>query len=184
VPTIDDASVTWAFAIIALVALERIAELILARHNQRLLIAAGGREIGASHYPLIVAVHASWLIAMAAYVALLRPRLHVAPLAVFIALQPLRLWVIMSLGRFWTTRIITVPGAPLVRRGPYRFMRHPNYAVVVAEIALLPLVFGAWPLTVVFSLLNAGVLTVRIRAEAAALAERQGSVANTRRATS
>ncbi len=183
-PATNDLALQWAFVIMGLVAFERIAELILAQHNQRLLLAAGGREVGASHYPLIVAVHAGWLIAMAIDVAVLRPRIHIVPLAMFIALQPLRLWVIMTLGRFWTTRIVTLPGAPLIRRGPYRLMRHPNYAIVVAEIALLPLVFGAWPLALVFSLLNAGVLTVRIRAEGAALAQRQDSVANTRRAMS
>ena len=153
-PVIYDASLRWDYAIIGLVALERVAELIFARRNQSRLLAAGGHEVGASHYPLIVALHTGWLIAMAAYVAVVRPPLYFVPLAAFIAIQPLRLWVIASLGRFWTTRIITVPGAPLVRRGPYRLMRHPNYAIVIAEIALLPLVFGAWPLTGVFSLLG------------------------------
>jgi methyltransferase len=171
-------------AIVALVALERIIELMVSRRNRRRLLAEGAVELGAAHYPFIVAVHAAWLLSVAVWVMRSPPVLNAIPLAAFIALQPLRLWVIATLGHYWTTRIVTLPGAPLVRRGPYRFMRHPNYAVVAAEIALLPLVFGAWPLTVVFSLLNAGVLTVRIRAEAAALAQRQASVANTRRATS
>ena len=179
-----DDSVRAALTIIGLVASERIGELFLARRNQRRLIAAGGREVGASHYPLIVAVHAGWLVAMAVYVVAVRPGVHPVPLIAFIAVQPLRLWVIATLGRFWTTRIITLPGAPLVRRGPYRFIRHPNYAIVVAEIALLPLAFGAWSLAAIFSLLNAGVLTLRTRAENAALAERQGLAANTRRAIS
>jgi methyltransferase len=171
-------------AILALVAVERITELVVSRRNQRRLLAEGGREVGAAHYPFIVATHAAWLLSLAIWVMRGPYVLHSAALAAFVALQPARLWVIASLGRFWTTRIITLPGAPLVRRGPYRFMRHPNYAVVVGEIALLPLAFGAWPLSVFFSLLNAGVLAVRIRAEEAALADRQGSVANTRRATS
>ena len=93
-------------------------------------------------------------------------------LGVFVVLQGLRLWVLASLGPLWTTRIITLPGAPLVRRGPYRFLRHPNYAVVVAEIAVLPLVFGAWRIALVFSLLNLALLAWRIRVEQQALAPR------------
>ncbi len=93
-------------------------------------------------------------------------------LAVFALLQAARLWVIASLGRYWTTRIITLPGAPIVRRGPYRWLRHPNYAIVAAEIAVLPLAFGAWPIAVVFSGLNALLLRHRIRLEEQALAPR------------
>src|SRR5262249_24074026 len=94
-------------------------------------------------------------------------------LAAFAILQGLRLWVLLSLGRYWTTRIITVPGAPLVRRGPYRFLRHPNYLVVAAEIAMLPLAFGAWVVAVVFSALNAALLAWRIALEDQALAPRR-----------
>ena len=96
-------------------------------------------------------------------------------LAGFIALQGVRLWVLASLGRYWTTRVITVSGAPLVRRGPYRFMRHPNYLVVIAEIAVLPLIFGAWQIAAIFSALNVALLAHRIRVEDAALAPRRAT---------
>jgi methyltransferase len=160
--------------IIALVAAARLTELAVSRRNQRRLLSQGGRETGAGHYPAIVALHGAWLIAMAAVVTLYPAELEILPLAAFLALQPLRLWVLMTLGPYWTTRIITVPGAPLVTRGPYRFLRHPNYAIVVGEIALLPLAFGAWPLALAFSALNGVLLAIRIKAEEAALADRQG----------
>lgn len=160
-----------AVAAVAAVACVRLGELWLARRNTRALLAAGAVERGSGHYPLIVAVHAGWLAA----IALLVPRSAEVSwplIAVFVALQALRVWVLASLGRFWTTRIITLPGAPLVRRGPYRFVRHPNYLLVAAEIAVLPLAFGAWEVALVFSVLNAGVLAWRIRLENEALADR------------
>ena len=154
-------------AILALVTLSRLVELPLARANTRRLIAAGGHEVAAGHYPLIVAIHAAWL----ATLWVLAPGRPVnLPLLAFFGLVEIgRAWVLLTLGRRWTTRIIIAPGETLVRRGPYRFLNHPNYAVVVAEIALLPLVFGLWRTAVVFSLLNAAVLTVRIREENRAL---------------
>ena len=94
-------------------------------------------------------------------------------MAAFLALQAARVWVLATLGRYWTTRIITLPDAPLVRRGPYRFVRHPNYLIVAAEIAVLPLVFGAWQIALVFSILNLLLLSHRIRRENAALAGRR-----------
>jgi methyltransferase len=158
--------------ILALCALQRLIELGLARRNERALRAAGAVEHGAAHYPLIVALHAAWLAAMA---LVLRPDTPVAwPLiAVFALLQLARVWVLATLGRTWTTRIISLPGAPLVAHGPYRFLRHPNYAIVAGEIAVLPLAFGQWTIAVVFSALNAAVLWLRIRTEDAALAERR-----------
>ena len=128
----------------------------------------GGYEIGAGHYPLIVALHAAWLAALWAY-GWDRP-VGLPWLGVFILLQLLRVWVIHSLGGRWTTRIMVLPDAPLVRRGPYRFVSHPNYMVVIAEIAVLPLAFGLVGIAVIFSFLNALVLWVRIRAESNALA--------------
>jgi methyltransferase len=153
--------------ILALVTLERLAELPWAEANRRRLIAAGGREVGAGHYPAIVLVHALWLGAL----WLLAPGRPISlPLLGLFGLVELgRLWVLTTLGRRWTTRIIIVPGEALVQRGPYRFLAHPNYLVVALEIALLPLVFGLWEVALAFSLLNAAVLTVRIRAENAAL---------------
>ena len=158
--------------IVALVAAARLAELVWARRNTRRLMAQGGIERGARHYPLIVALHAAWL---AALVVFAEPgaSLDWRFLGLFAVLQAARAWVLLSLGRFWTTRVITLPGTPLVRRGPYRLMRHPNYAVVAGEIAILPLVFGAWEIAVAFSVLNAATLWHRIGVENAALADRR-----------
>lgn len=156
-----------AVLLLALVTAERLAELVLARRNTRALLAAGAYETGASHYPLIVAVHAAWL----AGLWLLAPgeAIRWGFLLVFLALQALRLWVLATLGSRWTTRIIVVPGETLVTRGPYRYLAHPNYAVVVGEIACLPLVFGLTGFALLFTLLNGAVLYLRIRAESAAL---------------
>jgi methyltransferase len=161
-----------ALALLVLVAGQRLVELVISRRHTARLLAEGAYEVGAGHYPLIVAVHAAWLAALAVWAAWQPAPLDPLWVAVYLALQAARLWVMRSLGRYWTTRIIVVPGLAPLQRGPYRFMRHPNYAVVAAEIAVLPLAFGAWPLAVVFSLLNAAVLAVRIRAENATLAAR------------
>ncbi len=161
-----------AAVVVALVALERLAELWYARRNTRALLTAGGVEVGGSHYPLLVALHAGWLVAILATVSPETP-VSIPLLALFVVLQGFRAWVLLSLGRFWTTRVITVPGAPLVRRGPYRFFRHPNYAVVAAEIAVLPLAFGAWMVALAFSALNGALLAWRISVEDQALAPRR-----------
>jgi len=156
--------------ILALVTAQRLGELVLARRNTQRLLAAGGVERGADHYPLMVGLHAAWLLGL--WVLAWNRPAHLAWVVVYAALEMLRLWVLVSLGERWTTRIIVVPGEVLVRRGPYRFMPHPNYAVVVGEIAVLPLVFGLSAYALVFSLLNASLLWLRIRAEEAALADR------------
>ena len=158
--------------LLALVAAERVVELALARRNTRRLMSEGGVEHGARHYPLIVTLHMTWLASLALFGDAQAP-IEWPFLALFAALQAARAWVLVSLGRFWTTRVIAVPGAALVRRGPYRFMRHPNYAVVVGEIAVLPLVFGAWEIAALFSVLNAAILKHRIAVENAALAPRR-----------
>ena len=158
---------TLAVVILAAVTLQRLAELALARRNTRRLIAEGAYEIGAAHYPLIVAMHAAWLAAL--WVLAWDRPVSLPWLGVFLGLQLLRVWVIATLGRRWTTRILILPGAPLVRRGPYRFLSHPNYAVVVGEIAVLPLAFGLAWLALLFSALNAMILWVRIRTEGRAL---------------
>lgn len=163
----------FAYAILLLVAGQRLGELVIANRNTKALRARGAVEIGAAHYPLIVALHAVWLAMLAGWIALNAPTVNLALLALFACLQAGRLWVLWSLGPYWTTRIITLPGAPLIRRGPYRFLRHPNYLIVVLEIGVLPLVFGAWALAVCFSVLNAAVLYVRIRTEDQALAPRR-----------
>jgi methyltransferase len=156
-----------AIAILAFVTLQRVAELGLSNANTRGLLAAGAREHAPGHYPLIVAVHAAWLAALW-WLAPGRP-VHVPLLLLFVVLQLGRVWVIRTLGPRWTTRIIILPGAPLVASGPYRFVSHPNYLIVIGEIAVLPLVFGLWKVALVFSLLNAVVLAIRIRAEERAL---------------
>ena len=162
---------TWLWATLLLVALQRLGELFYAKRNTARLLAKGGQEVGAAHYPLIVLLHAAWLIAIALSVPATMPP-HWPLLGFFLLLQAGRLWVIASLGPYWTTRIVTLPEAPLVNRGPYRFLKHPNYVIVALEIAVLPLAFGAWQLALIFSLLNAAVLTLRIKVENRALAER------------
>ena len=158
--------------LLGFVALQRLIELAIAHRNTRRLLAAGAREAGAGHYPLFILLHASWLMALALVVPW--PAEPSWPLiAIFVVLQALRVWVVASLGRFWTTRIITLEGAPLVRRGPYRWVRHPNYWIVVGEIAILPLAFGAWHIALVWSILNALLLRHRIGVENAALTSRR-----------
>jgi methyltransferase len=163
--------------VLGLVTAQRLGELVLANRNTRALRARGAVEIGAGHYPLIVALHAAWLAGLWA-LAWNRP-VNLAWLCLFIILQLLRVWVIASLGRRWTTRIIILPGETLVRRGPYRFVSHPNYMVVAGEMAVLPLVFGLGAYALAFSLLNAAVLFVRIRAENRALASAPSGVVST-----
>lgn len=163
-------SILW--ITLGLVALQRLGELAYAQHNTRRLLARGGIEIGRAHYPLFILLHGGWLVALAALVPADAP--PVWPLlALFLLLQAGRVWVVATLGPYWTTRIITLPAAPLVRRGPYRFVRHPNYLVVTGEIAVLPLAFGAWRIALVFSVLNALLLVWRIRIENEALAARR-----------
>jgi len=161
-----------AYAILAVVALQRLLELAWARRNTRRLLAQGAVEAGRRHYPLIVLLHGSWLGAIALFLP--RPAvILVVPLAAFVLLQCVRIWVLATLGRYFTTRVITLPGAALVHSGPYRFARHPNYLVVAGEILCLPLAFGEPAVAVVFSILNAAMLAWRIRTEEAALAPRR-----------
>ncbi|MCL6740927.1 hypothetical protein LZ518_07260 [Sphingomonas sp. RB56-2] len=154
-------------ALLAFVTLQRLVELPLAHANTKRLLAAGGQEVGAGHYPLIVAVHAAWLLTLW-WLAPGRP-IDIPFLLLFLLIEAGRVWVLRTLGPRWTTRIIIVPGEQLVASGPYRFVRHPNYLVVIGEIAVLPLVFGLWDIAIIFSLLNGAALAVRIRAENEAL---------------
>ena len=165
-----------AWIILALVAIQRLSELPLARRNTKALLARGAVEIGAKHYPLIVILHAAWLLAI--LWQLPDPVTINWPLMViFLMLQSLRLWVVATLGIYWTTRIISLPGAPLVRSGPYRLMRHPNYLAVVGEIAVLPMVFGEVWVALGFSLANAVLLARRIHLEETGLAPRRENAA-------
>jgi methyltransferase len=164
--------ISAAVAILAFVTLQRLLEMQLAESHSRRLLANGAVEHGRGHYALIVALHTTWLAALWWW-APGRP-ISIPVLILFAFLQAGRFWVIHSLGERWTTRIIVKPGAPLVRRGPYRFVNHPNYMIVTAEIAVLPLVFGLWEMALLFTVLNALILTVRIRAENRALASLRG----------
>ncbi|MFQ5349921.1 MAG: isoprenylcysteine carboxyl methyltransferase family protein [Thermoanaerobaculia bacterium] len=164
----------WLYlGLILLVVLQRSAELRLARRNERLARAAGAVEFGAGHYPWMVAIHSLFLTSCVLEVWLLgrpfAPRAAGAMLLLLGVATGLRYWAISSLGPRWTTRILVRPGVPLITDGPYRWLRHPNYLAVVIEIAALPLVHGAWLTAVIFSVANAALLTVRIRAENAAL---------------
>ncbi len=162
----------WALCVFAYVIIQRLAELIYATANTRRLLAEGGVEYGRRHYPLFILLHGSWIIAIAFWAQ--PPLASIMPLmAAFIASQLFRFWTLASIGRWWTTRIISAPHFPRIDKGPYRFMAHPNYAVVMAEIALLPLLLGAPIIALVFSLLNAMLLWWRIGVESKALKGRE-----------
>jgi methyltransferase len=158
----------WGAVLLGYVTAQRLVELWWAKRNEARLLAAGGIEYGASHLRLMQLLHAAWLIGMwvLAYDHAVRPVF----LASFVLLQIGRFWVLATLGRRWTIRVIVIPGEKLVAGGPYRFMRHPNYAVVIGEIAVVPLALGLPLYALVFSLLNALVLAIRIPRENAALA--------------
>lgn len=162
---------------VALVGVQRLVELVLARRNERRARARGAVERGRSHYLFIVALHSLWLLATLIE-GLLRgpelPALWPIPLALFLLVQPLRYWALVSLGERWNTKILVVPGAKPIRRGPYKYLSHPNYVVVVVEILTFPLIFGAWVTALVFTVLNAAVLWVRVREENRALTELAG----------
>jgi methyltransferase len=159
--------VTGAEFILGLVTVQRAAELVLSNRNTSRLFARGAVEVAPKHYSLVVAVHALWLIALWVF-GHDQPVIVIA-LVVYLALQGLRFWVMRTLRERWTTRIIVLPGEPLVSAGPYRYLTHPNYVVVVGEIATLPLVLGLPWLAVLFTILNAAVLFIRMRAENRAL---------------
>lgn len=160
--------------VVALVALERLAELVVSNRNAAWSLSRGGRETGQGHYPFMVVLHSGLLVAMLVEAWVRRP--EVAPLlawsmlALAVAAQALRWWCITTLGSRWNTRVIVVPGLAPVTGGPYRFLRHPNYVAVVVEGVALPLLHASWITALVFTVANAVLLTVRIRAEDAALA--------------
>ena len=161
-------------AFVTLIALQRVLELLLSRRHERALRAKGAYERGAGHYPVIVGLHAGWLISMllegwvrGAELSILWPLW----LALFVGGQALRYWAILSLGERWTTRVVILPGVPLVERGPYKHVQHPNYLAVALEIFSAPLIFGASFTALGFTLLNVGVLLLRIRTETRALRE-------------
>jgi methyltransferase len=164
----------WLFtALIVAVGLERLAELVVSNRNAAWSLSRGGVETGQGHYPPMVVLHTGLLVGALAEVWLRRPEfspgLGFTMLALVVLSQALRWWCIATLGRRWNTRVIIVPGLPPVTGGPYRFLSHPNYVAVVVEGFALPLVHSAWITAVVFTVLNAALLTVRIRTENAAL---------------
>ena len=165
---------TAAPLILGLVVLQRLGELLLARRNTARLLREGAIEIGAGHYPLFILLHGAWLATIAVSLRADTP-IEPAPLALYLLLQLGRIWILATLGRYWTTRVITNPGTPLVRKGPYRFLRHPNYLLVALEIPLLPLVFDMVWIAVLFGLANLALLAWRIRLEEAALAPRRAA---------
>jgi len=165
---------SWFLLLIALVAVERLLELVVSRRNLAWSLARGGSEHGRGHYPFMVVLHTSLLVGAVVEVAVadrpFLPWLGWPMLALVVAAQALRWWCIRTLGPRWNTRIVVVPGLPLVRRGPYRLLDHPNYVAVVVEGIALPLVHTAWVTALVFTVLNLPLLRVRVRAEEAAMA--------------
>ncbi|MEO5708433.1 MAG: isoprenylcysteine carboxylmethyltransferase family protein [Nocardioidaceae bacterium] len=159
--------------VVALVGLERLAELVVSKRNAAWSLEQGGRELGREHYPFMVVLHTGLLAGMLVEAWVVRPDVPVllagSMLVLAIGSQALRWWCIRTLGRQWNTRVIVVPDLSLVRSGPYRLVPHPNYVAVVVEGVALPLVHAAWVTALVFTVLNAALLTVRVRVENAAL---------------
>ena len=165
----------WAWLILGFLTIQRLGELVYAKRNTKALLARGAEEYGASHYPYMVAIHGAFLISLFAFTPFYAPIIW--PLAIlFLLLQAARLWVLATLGPYWTTRVISSADFPRVIGGPFRFVSHPNYCVVTAEIATIPLIFGHIWLAIIFSILNAIILTIRLRIESAALGHRQGTL--------
>lgn len=175
-------SLTAFTVLVVLVALERLAELVVSNRNAAWSFARGGRETGQGHYRFMVVLHSGFLVAMLVEAWVRRPEVPPAlawtMLALVVASQALRWWCITTLGRRWNTRVIIVPGLPPVTKGPYRFLSHPNYVAVVVEGIALPLVHGAWITALVFTVANAALLAVRIRVENAALRTLPGRFAD------
>jgi methyltransferase len=163
-----------------LILLQRGLEELHSQRNTRLLIQRGGREAGAEYYPVVAVSHVAWIASIAFLIPANAP-VYPAPLAAFLLLQPVRYWVIGTLGPYWTHRIITVSEAPIVTKGPYRYVRHPNYAVTLAETLLLPIAFGQLALGVIFATLWGAVLLYKVRLEDDALAVRRANVSMTER---
>ncbi|MEU1894202.1 isoprenylcysteine carboxyl methyltransferase family protein [Streptomyces pristinaespiralis] len=165
----------WYTVLVLAVAAERVAELVVARRNAAWTLARAGVEHGRGHYPVMVALHTALLVGCLVEVAIgdrpFVPPLGWSMLGVVVLAQALRWWCILTLGPYWNTRVIVVPGARLVRAGPYRYARHPNYVAVVAEIAALPLVHSAWLTALVLTVSNAVLMGVRVRCENTALAQ-------------
>ena len=160
--------------VLTIVIIQRLVELIVAKRNEKWMRSQGAFEAGAVHYPFMVAMHMAFFASLIIEVIVLDQTLSpfwIPLLCIFLLAQVLRLWCLMSLGKFWNTKIIILPGADVIRKGPYKFIRHPNYLIVTTELLILPLLFGAYFTAIVFSLLNLWMLSVRIPAEEKALKE-------------
>lgn len=160
------------YLFIALIIVQRMVEVIIAKRNARWIKSKGGYEVGKNHYKYIVSLHALFFLSLLTEVTLSPPVLYswtVIPLTIFILAQVGRVWALSSLGKFWNTRIMVLPGAQVIVKGPYRFVKHPNYIIVITEILTLPLIFQAYWTAITFTILNACVLTIRIKAEESAL---------------
>ena len=160
--------------VISIVILQRLIELLIARRNEKWMLSQGAFEAGAAHYPIMVTMHVAFFISFLLEVVVLGRSLSpfwMVLLGIFLLTQMARIWCLLSLGKFWNTKIIILPGADVVRRGPYRWLRHPNYLIVSMELLVLPLLFGAYFTAILYSLLNVWMLSVRIPAEEKALKE-------------
>lgn len=160
--------------VISIVILQRLTELVIAKNNEKRMIAQGAYEVGARHYPAIVLLHTAFFVSLLLEVVIRKPSLSPlwgVLLTVFLLTQLLRVWCLASLGKYWNTKIIILPGADVVMKGPYKFIRHPNYVIVAIEILVLPMIFGAYITAILFTLLNAWMMSVRIPQEERALKE-------------
>lgn len=158
--------------IIAIVILQRLIELVIARRNEKWMLHQGAFEAGARHYPLMVMMHIAFFLSLLLEISIGDRTLSsfwLVLLTLFLIAQVARIWCLASLGKFWNTKIIILPGADVVKKGPYRFIRHPNYVIVTIELLVLPLLFSAYFTAIIFSLLNLWMLSVRIPAEEKAL---------------
>ena len=158
--------------VIAVVIMQRFVELFVAKRNEKWMLRQGAFEVGARHYPLMVMMHAAFFLSLLLEVSIVDPGLSpfwTVLLALFLIAQIARVWCLTSLGKFWNTKILILPGANVVQKGPYKFMRHPNYVIVTTELLVLPLLFSAYFTAIVFSLLNVWMLSVRIPTEEKAL---------------
>ncbi|GAE37619.1 isoprenylcysteine carboxyl methyltransferase family protein [Halalkalibacter akibai] len=162
------------YLFIALVIIQRVIEVVIANRNAKWIKAQGGYEVGKAHYKYIVALHGVFFLSLLVEVSLVNKSFmlwSIIPLVFFLVAQVGRVWALSSLGRFWNTRIMVLPGAKVVAKGPYQYLRHPNYAIVITELACLPLIFQAYWTAIIFTVLNAVILTTRIKVEERALEE-------------
>jgi len=160
--------------VISIVILQRLIELFIAKRNEKWMRSQGAFEAGARHYPVMVSMHIAFFISLIVEVLLFQrssPSLWILLLVLFLVAQVARIWCLTSLGKFWNTKIIILPGADVVQKGPYKWVRHPNYIIVTTELLVLPLLFSAYFTAILFSLLNLWMLSVRIPAEEKALKE-------------